>query len=71
LPTVFGQRGERRADLSLVNLDAEDDTFHLIEITRKTGDRKGVWGDCTPRPVRQTRLANRVGQKTSRSGERP
>lgn len=24
---------------------AEDDTFHLIEITRKTGNRKGFWGE--------------------------
>jgi hypothetical protein len=41
----FGNRGARGSDLSLVNVDGEDDTFHLIEITRKTGDRKGHWGD--------------------------
>lgn len=41
----FGNRGERGSDVALVNLDTENDTFHLIEITRSTGDRKGVWGD--------------------------
>lgn len=40
----FGNRGPQRADLALVNTDAEDDIFHLIEITRATGDRKGHWG---------------------------
>jgi hypothetical protein len=42
---AFEQRGTRGSDLVLVNLDAEDDTFHLIELTRKTGDRKGYWGE--------------------------
>ena len=41
----FANRGPRGADLVLVNLDAEDDTFHLIELTRTTGDRKGFWGE--------------------------
>jgi hypothetical protein len=46
VPTAaFANRGPQKSDLSLVNLDGEDDTFHLIEITRKTGDRKGHWGD--------------------------
>jgi hypothetical protein len=42
---AFNNRGPQRSDLRLVNLDAEDDTFHLVEITRATGDRKGHWGD--------------------------
>lgn len=41
----FGNRGARQSDLALVNLDTENDTFHLIEITRNTGDRKGYWGE--------------------------
>ena len=41
----LGRRGARASDLALVNLDREDDTFHLIEVTRKTGDRKGFWGE--------------------------
>ena len=31
----FGNRGPRGADLMLVNTDAEDDIFHLIELTRE------------------------------------
>ncbi len=42
---AFENRGPRGADVMLVNLDDEDDTFHLVEITRATGDRKGNWGD--------------------------
>lgn len=42
---AFENRGPRGADLSLVNLDAEDDTFHMIEVTRIVGDRKGHWGE--------------------------
>lgn len=42
---TFEQRGARGADLVLRNVDAEDDVFHMIEITRKAGDRKGHWGD--------------------------
>lgn len=30
----FGNRGPRGADLSLVNTDAEDEVFHLVELTR-------------------------------------
>ena len=41
----FGNRGPHGTDLMLVNLDEEDDTFHMIEVTRKTGDRKGYWGE--------------------------
>ncbi len=40
----LGNRGPQRGDLALVNTDAEDDIFHLIEITRANGDRKGHWG---------------------------
>jgi hypothetical protein len=36
---------QNNADIALINTDTEDDTFHMIEITRSTGDRKGVWGD--------------------------
>ena len=31
----FGNRCPRGADLMLVNLDAEDDIFHLVEVTRQ------------------------------------
>ena len=31
----FGNRGPRGADLMLVNTDAEDDIFHMIELTRE------------------------------------
>jgi hypothetical protein len=41
----FGNRGPNQADLSLVNLDGEDDTFHMIELTRTTGYRTGYFGD--------------------------
>lgn len=41
----FGNRCPHGTDLMLVNLDREDDTFHMVEITRKTGDRKGYWGE--------------------------
>ncbi len=40
----FGNRCPRGADLMLFNTDDEDDTFHTIELTRRTGDRKGFWG---------------------------
>jgi hypothetical protein len=40
----FGNRGPKGADLMLQNTDTEDDLFHLIEVTRETGDRKGYWG---------------------------
>ena len=30
----FGKSGEMGSDLSLVNVDAEDDIFHMVEITR-------------------------------------
>ncbi|MBN1672124.1 MAG: beta-galactosidase [Kiritimatiellae bacterium] len=42
---AFGNRGPRQSDLLLVNTDAEDDIFHMVELTRETGDRKGYWGD--------------------------
>jgi hypothetical protein len=41
----FGNRGQNQADLALVNLDDEDDTFHMIELTRTTGYRSGYFGD--------------------------
>ena len=41
----FGNRCPRKSDLMLVNTDAEDDIFHMVEMTRETGDRKGYWGD--------------------------
>jgi hypothetical protein len=31
----FGNRGARGADMMLVNTDAEDDIFHIIELTRE------------------------------------
>jgi len=40
----FGNRCRHRTDLMLVNMDTEDDIFHMIELTRATGDRKGHWG---------------------------
>jgi hypothetical protein len=41
----FGNRCPNGTDLMLVNLDQENDTFHMVEVTRKTGDRKGFWGE--------------------------
>jgi hypothetical protein len=41
----FGNRGPSKADLMLVNLDGEDDTFHMIEVVRATGFRTGYFGD--------------------------
>lgn len=41
----FGNRGPRGADLALVSLDGEDDTFHMIELTRTSGFRTGFFGD--------------------------
>jgi hypothetical protein len=35
----FGNRGPRGADLALVNTDAEDDVFHMIEATRESPPR--------------------------------
>jgi hypothetical protein len=42
----FGNRGPNHTDLALVNLDSEDDTFHMIELTRTTGYRTGYFGDA-------------------------
>jgi hypothetical protein len=42
----FGDRGPNKADLALVSLDGEDDTFHMIEVTRATGFRTGYFGDA-------------------------
>jgi hypothetical protein len=42
----FGNRGERGSDLALVSVDGEDDTFHMIEVTRATGFRTGFFGDA-------------------------
>jgi hypothetical protein len=42
----FGDRGERGSDLALVSVDGEDDTFHMIEVTRATGFRTGFFGDA-------------------------
>jgi len=33
------------ADLMLVNTDAENDTFHMIEVTRDSGFRTGFLGE--------------------------
>ncbi|HWQ14632.1 MAG TPA: beta-galactosidase [Roseiflexaceae bacterium] len=44
----FGNRGPHNADLALVSLDEEDDTFHMIEVTRATGFRTGYFGDDLP-----------------------
>ena len=41
----FGNRGPNQADLSLVNLDSDNDTFHMIELTRATGYRTGYFGE--------------------------
>ena len=38
----FGNRCPRGTDLMLVSLDQEDDAFHMVQVTRKTGDRKGI-----------------------------
>lgn len=40
---MFANRGPRNADLMLVNTDDQDDIFHMIEITRTQGDRRGHW----------------------------
>ena len=40
----LGNRCPNGTDLMLVNTDSHDDIFHLVEITRETGDRKGYWG---------------------------
>jgi len=44
----FGNRCPNSTDLMLANTDNEDDVFHMLELTRETGDRKGYWGDGTP-----------------------
>jgi hypothetical protein len=41
----FGNRGPNQSDLALLNLDSEDDTFHMIELTRAAGYRTGFFGD--------------------------
>ena len=41
----FGNRCPHGTDLMLVSLDQNDVAFHMVEITRKTGDRKGSWGE--------------------------
>ena len=40
----FGNRCPNATDLMLVNSDTENDIFHMVELTRTTGDRKGYWG---------------------------
>lgn len=35
----FGNRGPRGADLMLVNTDAEDDVFHMVELTKRVASR--------------------------------
>lgn len=51
----FGNRGPSQSDLSLLNLDGQDDTFHMIEISRQTGFRTGYFGDAdTPRTTDST-----------------
>lgn len=44
----FGNRAPRDSDLMLVNPDADDDTFHMIELTRTEGYRTGYFGDGAP-----------------------
>lgn len=44
----FGNRAPRESDLMLVNPDAADDTFHMIELTRTEGYRTGYFGDVAP-----------------------
>lgn len=46
----FGNRAPNSSDLVLDSVDSEDDTFHMIELTRATGYRIGVWGDGEARP---------------------
>jgi len=41
----FGNRGPNQTDLSLLNLDSDDDIFHMIELTRATGYRIGYFGE--------------------------
>lgn len=41
----FGNRAPRQSDLMLVDPDAADDTFHMIELTRTQGYRTGYFGD--------------------------
>lgn len=40
----FGNRGINSSDIMLVNTDSENDIFHLIEVTRTEGYRKGYYG---------------------------
>lgn len=41
----FGNRGPRQSDLVLFSVDGQDDTFHMVEVTRTKGDRRGYWGE--------------------------
>jgi hypothetical protein len=43
----FGNRAAHKTDLLLVNLDNEDDTFHMIELTRQSGHSGGISADNT------------------------
>jgi hypothetical protein len=45
---AFANRGPHKADLALESRDGQDDTFHMIEITRSTGFRTGFFGDGAP-----------------------
>ena len=41
----FGHRCPHDTDVVLVNTDAEDEAFHMVEVTRAQGNRKGYWGE--------------------------
>jgi len=41
----FGNRAPNKSDIMLVNLDKEDDIFHMIELTRAQGFRTNYFGD--------------------------
>jgi hypothetical protein len=43
----FGNRCPNNTDIMLVNTDAENDIFHMVELMREEGDRKGYWGNVT------------------------
>jgi len=41
----FGHRCPNSTDVVLVNPDTENDVFHMVEVTRDQGNRKGYWGE--------------------------
>jgi len=65
----FGNRCPHGTDLMLVNTDDKDDIFHIVEITRKTGDRRGYWGgsrDAGILPGVTTRIAHSMDDAEER-----